>query len=68
MAGIIHKELSDRGIGAALKVHRIIGPGLVESAYEASMAIEFKHLGILCSRQEVYPLYTRKNCFAVSAV
>ena len=57
MTGILYKELSDTVIGAAFKVHRILGPGLLESAYEAALEIELKKRGIPVARQVVYPLY-----------
>jgi hypothetical protein len=31
---LIHEELTEQIIGAAIEVHRILGPGLLESAYE----------------------------------
>jgi hypothetical protein len=30
---LLEKELTDRIIGAAIEVHRCLGPGLMESAY-----------------------------------
>jgi GxxExxY protein len=53
---IIQKELSDRVIGLALTVHRTLGPGLLESAYEEAMVWELSHAGIRFERQKVYPL------------
>ena len=35
-------ELSGRVIGCAIEVHRHLGPGLLESAYEQSLAQELK--------------------------
>ena len=45
--------------GAAFAVHNSIGPGLLESAYEGALVIEFRHLGLSISRQHVYPVYYR---------
>jgi NAD(P)H-hydrate epimerase len=39
-------ELSDRVIGCALNVHRSLGPGLLESAYEQCLAHELSAAGI----------------------
>jgi GxxExxY protein len=39
---LLEKELTDRIIGAAIEVHRILGPGLLESAYQVSMEHESK--------------------------
>ena len=33
-------------IGAAIEVHRLLGPGLLESAYEACLAFELKERGL----------------------
>jgi hypothetical protein len=35
-------ELTGSVIGAAIEVHRILGPGLLESIYQKSLEIEFK--------------------------
>ena len=57
MAGILFKDLSDAVIGAAMKVHNYLGPGLLESAYEAAMVIELRRRKYTVQRQEVYPLF-----------
>jgi GxxExxY protein len=46
--------LSNRVIGCALEVHRALGPGLLESAYEQCLAEEFKLVGI--NFQQQFPL------------
>jgi GxxExxY protein len=43
-------------IGAAMKVHRRLGPGLLESAYEARMEYELKAAGLAVERQKAVPL------------
>jgi len=37
---LYEKELTEKIIGAAIEVHRALGPGLLESAYQACMARE----------------------------
>ncbi len=37
---LLEKDLNDRIIGAAIEVHRAIGPGLLESAYQLCLAQE----------------------------
>jgi GxxExxY protein len=46
-------------IGAAIEVHRRLGPGLDESLYENALAVEFRMRGIGFSRQEVVPVIYR---------
>lgn len=38
--------LSEQVIGCAIEVHRVLGPGLLESAYEQCLAREFSLSGI----------------------
>ena len=49
-------ELTGEIIGAALEVHRHLGPGLLESAYEECMVFELKNRGILVDRQQELPV------------
>jgi GxxExxY protein len=44
-------ELVGRVIGAAIAVHKELGAGLLESVYEAALAIELTELGIEANRQ-----------------
>lgn len=39
-------ELSSRIIGAAIEVHRVLGPGLLESAYRTALTHELRPLGL----------------------
>src|SRR5215468_11421818 len=45
-------DISSAVIGAAIEVHRILGPGLLESAYEQSLAHEFSLRQIPFERQK----------------
>ena len=38
--------VTEQIIGAAMDVHRVIGPGLLESAYEACLAFELRTRGL----------------------
>lgn len=49
-------ELSKQIIGAAIEVHRHLGPGLLESAYEEALAREFTIQEISFQRQLAVPL------------
>ena len=46
-------------IGAAIHVHRALGPGLLESAYEACLALEMLDRGLGVERQKPLPLVYR---------
>jgi len=48
---LLYRELSFRIIGAAMEVHRVLGPGFLESVYEQALAHEFDLRGILFERQ-----------------
>lgn len=49
-------DLTRHIIGAAIKIHRRLGPGLLESAYEACLAYELERLGFRVERQKPVPL------------
>lgn len=49
-------ELSERVIGAAVEVHRELGPGLLESTYEASLMHELQLQGFSVRRQLMLPI------------
>lgn len=49
-------ELSHRAIGLCLEVHRELGPGLLESAYEEALAYELTQNGMAFERQRDMPL------------
>ena len=49
-------EFSGRIIGAAIEVHRHLGPGLLESAYEECLNYELVKNGLLVRRQEPVPI------------
>jgi GxxExxY protein len=52
-------SLTERIIGAALAVHREIGPGMLESACEACLAFELADRGLKVERQKALPLVYR---------
>jgi GxxExxY protein len=49
-------ELSRLVFDNALKVHRSLGPGLLESSYEACLFYELNKSGLLIERQKPLPL------------
>ena len=50
------KELTGQIIAAAMKVHSQLGPGLLESAYEACLEYELKKQGLNVERQKALPV------------
>lgn len=49
-------RLTEGIIGAAIQVHRALGPGLLESAYEACLAFELNRRGLGVEQQKPQPL------------
>jgi len=49
-------ELSGKIIGAAIEVHSILGPGLLEFLYEEALAIELGQRGLTVARQVEIPV------------
>ncbi len=60
---MIEREKLDRItesiIGDAIEVHRALGPGLLESAYEACLAFELVEHGLRIERQKALPVVYR---------
>lgn len=51
-----HHALTEQIIGSAIEVHRTLGPGLMESAYEESLAWELVQAGLGVQRQVALPV------------
>jgi GxxExxY protein len=58
----MHEEVMDPEriasivVDSGLRVHRVLGPGLLESAYEHCLAHELQVRGLLVERQVVMPI------------
>src|SRR5437016_1016475 len=48
-------------IAAAIRVHRALGPGFLESVYEEALAVEFALSGIQFVRQKPVPLFYKDH-------
>ena len=58
-------EITHEIIGAAIEVHKLLGPGLLESAYEACLCHEFAIRKISFQKQKPIPLVYKEiklNC------
>lgn len=53
---LVHEELTGLIIGAAIEVHRHLGPGLLESIYEACLLLELEQRGLKVRRQVELPV------------
>ena len=49
-------KITEAIIGAAIQVHRVLGPGLLESAYVACLAYELGKRGLVVEQQKPVPL------------
>ncbi len=56
---MLHEELTDNMIGAAIAVHRAIGPGLHEQSYQAAVALELTEIGLAFEQKPVLPVTYR---------
>lgn len=55
-----HNKITETIIGAAIDVHRALGPGLLESAYEACLAYELVDRGLRVIQQKPLPVVYRE--------
>jgi GxxExxY protein len=55
------KEITDRVIGAAIQVHKTLGPGFLEAIYEEALATELDYLGIASERQKTIRIEYRNK-------
>ena len=56
-------EITEAIIGAAIEVHRQLGPGMLESVYEAVLAYELAQRGLEVERQKAVPLVYKELSF-----
>jgi GxxExxY protein len=54
---LLHEPLSQQVIGAPIEVHRTLGPGLLESAYEECLCHELHFRGLAFKRQVELPVH-----------
>ena len=56
MVDLIYKELAYKIVGCAMKVHKTLGPGFIESVYETALKLELATQGIFFESQKEYPV------------
>jgi len=66
--GEMHDELTDRVIGAAIEVHRHLGPGLNEALYEAALCHEFEIRSIPLARQVVFDVRYKEKIIGTTRI
>jgi hypothetical protein len=49
-------QITEKIIGCAINVHKELGPGLLESAYEECLMYELKQAGLIAERQVPVPV------------
>lgn len=49
-------KLTEQIIGCAIKIHRALGPGLLESAYQECLLFELRKAGLFVEREKPLPL------------
>ena len=56
---LVAHETTSRIIGAAIEVHKSLGPGYLESVYEEAMCIEFQFQQVRYVRQKQFQIFHR---------
>ncbi len=65
MNNLKYQELTHKIIGCAIEVHRLLGPGLLESAYEECLVYDLIQNGLSVERQQPVPVVYKEiklNC------
>jgi GxxExxY protein len=57
--------ITDQIIGSAIEVHRILGPGLLESIYEKALAFELEKRNLSVQNQLEIPIVYKGQSFGV---
>ena len=56
---MLENQITGKIVGCAIRVHKELGPGLLESTYESAMMVELKWEGYVCENQVKIPIRYR---------
>jgi GxxExxY protein len=56
-----YKEITEKIIGCAFKIHNVLGFGFLESVYENSLFLELKNAGFNVEKQKPIDVYYNNN-------
>ena len=54
-------KITERIIGCAIEVHRVLGPGLFETTYELALCVELELSGLSYVRQAPVPIFYKER-------
>ena len=61
MSELKYKEITEKIIGASMKVHAALGNGFQEVIYQRALEIELKKMGVLFEREFDMPVYYKNH-------
>ncbi len=56
LAALLHRDITERIIGASFDVHNSLGKGLAEKAYENALVVKLQKLGLKAEQQKRLPV------------
>ena len=59
---LVHKETTEKIIGAAFEVHRVLGYGFLEKVYQRAMVVELGRLGLKVQAESPASVYFKDVC------
>ena len=59
--GLVHGGLTGKIIGAAMEIHRQLGPGFLEGVYEEALAYELELQNINFEKQKEIPVFYKNK-------
>jgi GxxExxY protein len=60
MNKLAYEELTGRIMACAIEVHKALGPGFLESIYEAALVVELKRVGLKAESQKLLSIFYRE--------